>query len=78
MLAKRTEGWVAGLCLSALQMEGSSDPERLVTDLAMDRGSIGEYLMEEVLSAQPYPVQEVLDPVQHLRPDLGSAGGRHL
>ena len=60
VLAKRTEGWVAGLCLSALQMAGSSDPERLVTDLAMDRGSIGEYLMEEVISAQPYPVQEVL------------------
>ena len=60
VLARRTEGWVAGLCLSALQMAGSSDPERLVTDLAMDRGSIGEYLMEEVISAQPYPVQEVL------------------
>src|SRR6476661_8369169 len=60
VLAKRTEGWVAGLCLSALQMEGSSDPERLVTDLAMDRGSIGEYLMEEVISAQPQAVQEVL------------------
>ena len=60
LLAERTEGWVAGLCLSALQMEESSDPQRLVTDLAMDRGSIGEYLMEEVISAQPHAVQEVL------------------
>jgi LuxR family maltose regulon positive regulatory protein len=60
LLAARTEGWIAGLCLSAMQMEGSSEPKRLATDFAMDRGSIGEYLMEEVVSAQPHSVQELL------------------
>ena len=38
---------------------GSPEPGRLVTDFAMDRGSIGEYLMEEVLSPSR-PVQELL------------------
>ena len=60
VLAKRTEGWVAGLRLSALRMEGSPDPERLVTDFAMDRGSIGEYLMEEVSRPTSTAVQEML------------------
>ncbi|HEU5000752.1 MAG TPA: LuxR C-terminal-related transcriptional regulator, partial [Lapillicoccus sp.] len=60
ILAERTEGWVAGVRLSAMRMEGSPEPGRFVTDFAMDRGSIGEYLMEEVLANQPRQVQEVL------------------
>jgi LuxR family transcriptional regulator, maltose regulon positive regulatory protein len=59
-LADRTEGWVAGLRLSAMRMEGSADPGRFVNDFAMDRGSIGEYLMEEVLATQPPDVQKLL------------------
>jgi LuxR family transcriptional regulator, maltose regulon positive regulatory protein len=60
LLAERTEGWVAGVRLSAMRIEGSPDPERLVNDFAMDRGSIGEYLMEEVLANQPPEVQKLL------------------
>ena len=60
MLAERTEGWVAGLRLSAMRMEASPDPEHFVNDFAMDRGSIGEYLMEEVLANQPPDVQKLL------------------
>jgi LuxR family maltose regulon positive regulatory protein len=60
LLAERTEGWVAGLRLSAMRMEGTPDPERFVTDFAMDRGSIGEYLMEEVLGTQPREIQKLL------------------
>jgi LuxR family maltose regulon positive regulatory protein len=60
LLAERTEGWVAGLRLSAMRMEGSPDPEHFVNDFAMDRGSIGEYLMEEVLATQPPEVQKLL------------------
>ncbi|HWI01867.1 MAG TPA: LuxR C-terminal-related transcriptional regulator [Propionibacteriaceae bacterium] len=59
-LAERTEGWVAGVRLSAMRIEGSPDPERFVNDFAMDRGSIGEYLMEEVLANQPPEVQKLL------------------
>jgi LuxR family transcriptional regulator, maltose regulon positive regulatory protein len=60
ILAERTEGWIAGVRLSAMRMEGSPDPGRFVTDFAMDRGSIGEYLTEEVLASLPAPVQDVL------------------
>ena len=60
LLAQRTEGWVAGLRLSAMRMEESPDPARFVNDFAMDRGSIGEYLMEEVLATQPPDVQKLL------------------
>ena len=34
--------------------------ERFVTDFAMDRGSIGEYLMEEVLPTNRRQVQRLL------------------
>lgn len=60
ILAERTEGWVAGVRLSAMRMEGNPEPGRYVTDFAMDRGSIGEYLMEEVLANQPHEVQRLL------------------
>jgi LuxR family transcriptional regulator, maltose regulon positive regulatory protein len=48
-LVRRTEGWAAGVRLSAMRMEGAEDPGALVSQLAMDPGSIGEYLMDEVL-----------------------------
>ncbi|HKX66125.1 MAG TPA: hypothetical protein VJN29_02785, partial [Intrasporangium sp.] len=51
LLAERTQGWVAGVRLSALRMEASPEPERFVNEFAIDRGSIGEYLVEEVLAA---------------------------
>jgi LuxR family maltose regulon positive regulatory protein len=48
-LVARTEGWAAGVRLSAMRMEGAEDPGSLVSQLAMDPGSTGEYLMDEVL-----------------------------
>ena len=50
LLTARTEGWAAGLRLAALRMEGSARPGDFVAVLAMDQGSIGEYLTEEVLA----------------------------
>jgi LuxR family maltose regulon positive regulatory protein len=49
VLVTRTEGWAAGVRLSAMRMEGTEDPGSLAAQLAMDPGSIGEYLMDEVL-----------------------------
>jgi LuxR family maltose regulon positive regulatory protein len=60
LLAARTEGWVAGLRLSAMRMEASDEPARFVTDFALDRGSIGEFLMEEVLAALDAPARRLL------------------
>ncbi|WP_141843760.1 LuxR C-terminal-related transcriptional regulator [Humibacillus xanthopallidus] len=51
LLMERTEGWVAGLRLSMVRMESSDRPEDFVTAFAMDRGSIGEFLLEEVLAS---------------------------
>jgi LuxR family maltose regulon positive regulatory protein len=49
VLVARTEGWAAGVRLSAMRMEGAEDPGGLVSQLAMDPGSTGEYFMDEVL-----------------------------
>jgi LuxR family transcriptional regulator, maltose regulon positive regulatory protein len=61
ILLARTEGWAAGLRLSAMRMEGSYHPARFVSELALGEGSIGEYLMAEVLDRQPEPVRRLLE-----------------
>ena len=53
ILAARTEGWATGVRLSAMRMEGSEYPADFVSELALDPGSIGEYLIAEVLHRQP-------------------------
>jgi len=59
-LVARTEGWVAGVRLSAMRMEGTECPSDFVSGLAMDPGSIGEYLVNEVLQRQPEPQRRLL------------------
>jgi LuxR family transcriptional regulator, maltose regulon positive regulatory protein len=54
---RRTEGWMAGARLCAMRMENSEHPSRLVSELALGEGSIGEYLLAEVLDRQPEPVR---------------------
>ena len=53
LLVTRTEGWSAGLRLAALRMQGTARPAEFVAQFAMDQGSIGEYLTQEVLARQP-------------------------
>jgi LuxR family maltose regulon positive regulatory protein len=60
ILAARTEGWAAGVQLSAMRMEGAEYPADFVSELALDPGSIGEYLVNEVLSDQPEPQRKLL------------------
>ncbi len=60
ILAARTEGWAAGVRLSAMRMEGTDYPANFVSELALDPGSIGEYLVDEVLCRQPEPQQRLL------------------
>jgi LuxR family maltose regulon positive regulatory protein len=59
-LVARTEGWVAGVQLSAMRMEAAESPSDFVSELAMDPGSIGEYLVNEVLDRQPEPQRRLL------------------
>jgi LuxR family maltose regulon positive regulatory protein len=60
ILAERTEGWAAGVRLSAMRMEGTAYPADFVSELALDPGSIGEYLVDEVLGQQPEPRRRLL------------------
>ena len=53
LIAERTEGWAAGIQLTALSLRFRSDEDQLVDALAeSDRLAI-DYLSEEVLDAQP-------------------------
>lgn len=56
----RIEGWAAGVRLAALRMQGSDRPSDFVTEMTLDQGSIGEYLLEEVFSHQPLEVRQML------------------
>jgi len=60
MLESRTEGWIAGLHLAALSMQGREDLAGFIKDFKGDNRYIFDYLMEEVLSRQPEHIQSFL------------------
>jgi LuxR family maltose regulon positive regulatory protein len=49
----RTQGWAAGLILTAMSLAHRTDPEESAKDLTGDTGAVAEYLLAEVLDAQP-------------------------
>jgi LuxR family maltose regulon positive regulatory protein len=59
-LSDRTEGWIAGLQLAALSLQGHQDVRGFVRAFAGDRRYIADYLVEEVLQRQPEPVRRFL------------------
>jgi LuxR family maltose regulon positive regulatory protein len=59
-LTGRTEGWVAGIRLAALSLQGHPDPEQFVRELEGEDTAITGYLVDEVLNAQPAPVRDML------------------
>src|SRR5262249_28401277 len=59
-LEERTEGWIAGLQLSALTLQGRSNRSELVKEFAGDNRFVLDYLMEEVLNCQTEKVQDFL------------------
>ncbi len=82
----RTEGWAAGLRFAASFLEHREDAEGAVAEVAGDSGNIGEYLLGEVLDAQPADVRALLlstSVPETLRPGLteelgGRTAGRTL
>jgi LuxR family maltose regulon positive regulatory protein len=52
-LETRTEGWIAGLQLAALSMQGRADAQRFVQAFTGSHRYIIDYLAEEVLHRQP-------------------------
>jgi LuxR family maltose regulon positive regulatory protein len=59
-LERRTEGWIAGLQIAALSMQGRQDVSGFVKAFAGDNRYILDYLTEEVLYRQPEDVQSFL------------------
>jgi LuxR family maltose regulon positive regulatory protein len=59
-LEARTEGWVAGLQLAALSMQGRQDIPAFIEAFAGDDRYIVDYLTEEVLLRQPERVRTFL------------------
>jgi LuxR family maltose regulon positive regulatory protein len=59
-LQTRTEGWVAGLQLAGLSLQGREDVADFVSAFAGSHRYILDYLVEEVLSRQPEEVQAFL------------------
>src|SRR5437764_11068721 len=59
-LEDHTEGWIAGLQLAALSMQGHHDVAAFIRAFAGDHRYIVDYLVEEVLQRQPEPVRRFL------------------
>jgi LuxR family transcriptional regulator, maltose regulon positive regulatory protein len=59
-LETRTEGWIAGLQLAALSMQGRDDVPGFIRAFAGDDRYIVDYLVEEVLQRQPEHVRGFL------------------
>ena len=59
-LETRTEGWIAGLQLAALSMQGREDMAGFVAAFSGDDRYIVDYLVEEVLERQPEHVRSFL------------------
>lgn len=59
-LEGRTEGWITGLQLSALSLQGRENKSDFVKTFAGNDRFILDYLLEEVLHLQPAQVQDFL------------------
>ncbi|MGB7537364.1 MAG: LuxR C-terminal-related transcriptional regulator [Anaerolineales bacterium] len=60
VLEDRTEGWIAGLQLAALSLSGRTDQESLISSFGGSHRYLVDYLLEEVFTRQPEPVQSFL------------------
>jgi LuxR family transcriptional regulator, maltose regulon positive regulatory protein len=59
-LETRTEGWIAGLQMAALSMQGRKDISSFVQAFSGSHRFILDYLIEEVIQQQSEPVQRFL------------------
>ncbi len=59
-IERRTEGWIAGLQLAALSLQGRTDVAAFLSSFTGSHRFILDYLSEEVLSRQPDAMQAFL------------------
>lgn len=59
-LESRTEGWIAGLQLAAISMQGQKDAAGFIQSFTGSHRFVLDYLVEEVLGQQPEEIQMFL------------------
>jgi LuxR family maltose regulon positive regulatory protein len=59
-LEERTEGWIAGLQMAAISMQGRKDVSGFIQAFSGSHRFILDYLVEEVLGQQPQTIQDFL------------------
>jgi LuxR family maltose regulon positive regulatory protein len=59
-LEARTEGWIVGLQLAALSLQGRNDAHEFIAAFSGGHHYVLEYLTQEVVHRQPEPVQRFL------------------
>ncbi len=59
-LVERTRGWAAGLRLCALAAQESPDPETYLKEFEVDRTTVADFLLAEVLKRQTPEAQDLL------------------
>ena len=59
-LEARTEGWIAGLQLAAISMQGQPDPTEFIQSFTGSHRFVMDYLLEEVLQQQRENIQSFL------------------
>jgi ATP/maltotriose-dependent transcriptional regulator MalT len=59
-LERRTEGWIAGLQLAAISMQGHKDTTSFIRSFTGSHHFVLDYLVEEVLGQQPESIQNFL------------------
>ena len=59
-LERRTEGWIAGLHLAAVSMQGNKAPTEFIKSFTGSHRLVLDYLLEEVLKQQPESIQSFL------------------
>ncbi|MDF2834776.1 MAG: hypothetical protein K0Q63_416 [Paenibacillus sp.] len=59
-LASSTEGWIAGLQLAALSIQGDQGTGRFMQSITGNHHFVLDYLVEEVLQRQPEAIQSLL------------------
>lgn len=60
LLSARTEGWIAGLQLAAISLQGHQDASSFIRSFTGSHHFVMDYLVEEVLGQQPERVQAFL------------------
>jgi LuxR family maltose regulon positive regulatory protein len=59
-LETRTEGWIAGLQLAAISLQGRTDTSKLIQSFTGSHRLVLDYLIEDVLNRQPKNIQNFL------------------